>query len=112
QTLESLRLVDHIDAMMCVAVPGIVDQVIGDQRRTHRQGIDLGDQPARVIRKLDATVKHDLVAMQLCYDRTADLAGRTAKLKRAIRFGGYNAVSVFRALAIAGVIGLAILIGY
>lgn len=107
EMLDELRLVDHIDAMMSAVVPSIVDQLLGE-RRGERKMLDLGDQPARAARKQDATVKHDLMTLQMCYDRAADASSRTARLKRAIRFHALNVINIFRVLAVVfGVLGLA-----
>jgi len=98
EALDSLRLVDHIDGIMSAAVPALVDQVIGERAHDHRT-FDLGEQPWKVVRREDAATKHDLMTLQLCYDRAGDASARTPRLRKAIRHRSHNSLKVFQIFA-------------
>jgi hypothetical protein len=92
-TLEKLRqfqLVDHIDAMMSAIVPKIVDQA---PEHSHKR-----------FRQLDSSAKHDLMLLQICYDRPEEAATRTRRLKRALRLRSRNSIGWY--LWTAGIMGL------
>lgn len=98
EALDSLRLVDHIDGIMSAAMPALVDQALGE--RVHEQRtFELGDQPWKNLRKEDAATKHDLMTLQICYDRAADASTRTLRLRRAIRHRSHNSLKVFQIFA-------------
>ncbi len=78
EVLGQLRLVDHIDAILHVAVPNLVDALLG---RLTEPPQALGDQPERKLRNADAADKRDLLLLQALYDRD----GASAERGRAIR---------------------------
>lgn len=128
ETLKQFRLVDHIDAMMSSIVPKIIDQAVGDARGA--PGSNRGSSPgapgstpggplelggdknqAKRFRQIDPQAKHDLLTLQLCYDRPGVNITRTKRLKRAMRYrsanplGGYRwftGLAVLLTLAVAG----------
>jgi hypothetical protein len=110
-TLKEFALVDHIDAMMSAIVPKIVDQVLGDPRG--RDGIlEIEGSPAKRFRHIDAQAKHDLITLQLHYDRPEAGASRTQRLKRILHYRSKHLSRPYRALAIiTGIVALA-WIGY
>jgi len=91
-TLEKLRLVDHIDGLISVAVPDLVDSVLG---RTGEGHAELGDNAPTIARKLDRTTKQDWLILQALYDRPDQVNERHTTLRRALR---YHRISWIRPL--------------
>lgn len=91
ETLGKLRLVDHIDAILTLAVPALVDAMLKES--TVRAPVppvtfDLPDEPRKLIKKMDKQVRLDLLALQVAYDRPDVATGaevRTRRLRRALR---------------------------
>jgi len=81
--LAELRLVDHMDAILNAATSRIVDAVLED--REVEPPMDLGERPARALRRSDRSVRLDLMLLQAVYDRPERAAERTAHLRRRIR---------------------------
>ncbi|HVU63428.1 MAG TPA: hypothetical protein VHC70_05595 [Phycisphaerales bacterium] len=95
-TLGKLRLVDHIDAILTLAVPAIVDVLLKQHAARSTSGglppvtvtLPASDEPRKAIRKMDPSVRRDLLALQVAYDRPDVSAGaekRTQKLRNALR---------------------------
>lgn len=80
ECLSKLRLVDHIDAVLGVAVPMLVDAALGQPG-----DVALGDSPRRTLRSLPAPVRRDLLLLQAIYDRPIDAETRTNRLRRSLR---------------------------
>ena len=95
EALDSLQLVDHIDGILSAAVPALVDAMLGERSHEHTV-FELGEQPWKVLRKEDAATKHDLMALQICYDRAADASTRTRRLRTAIRHRSHNSLKIFQ----------------
>lgn len=68
--LEQVRLSDHQDAILSLAVTGLVDAIL-DQRVAHPQGaaVELGPQGRRVLRRLPRSVRADLAVLAALYDQ-------------------------------------------
>ncbi len=81
--LADLRLVDHMDAILNAAVSRIVDAVLEDHDA--ESALELGDRPARALRRSDRSVRLDLMLLQAVYDRPERATARTAALRRRIR---------------------------
>lgn len=108
------RLVDHIDAVLGLVVPRLIDGIVGKPAAgkapeppptptdTSTVSLDLGPDPRKVARKLDAAGKRDLLLLQTVYDRpdVADL--RTGKLRRILRVGLPSGLVLWNALAWLG----------
>jgi hypothetical protein len=90
-TLGKLRLVDHIDAIISLTVPALVDVLL--KETTVRTGtppvtITLPDEPKKIVKKMDAQTRRDLLVLQTAYDRPDAPVGaeiRTRKLRRMLR---------------------------
>jgi hypothetical protein len=93
-TLGKLRLVDHIDAILSLATPAIVDALL--KQNSVRSGpppvtitFPAGmEEPRKAIKKMDAQVRRDLLALQVAYDRPDATTGaeiRTRKLRNSLR---------------------------
>ncbi|HED54032.1 MAG TPA: hypothetical protein ENJ00_07500 [Phycisphaerales bacterium] len=100
ESFGRLRLVDHIDAILMRAVPGVVDAVIGET--ASGRSADLGEQVRRRARALDPTSKRDLLLLQALYDRPDNAHQRTGKLRRALRLGLPRSVLLWNVLAFGG----------
>ncbi len=81
RVLSGFRLVDHLDAILHVAVPNLVDAVLG---RLTEPPQALGEQPDRKLRSADLTDKRDLLLLQALYDRDGAGAERSRSLRRKI----------------------------
>ncbi len=83
-TLGRLRLVDHIDGILGLAVPRVVDAVLEQAQRPAEKAatIDLGPEVKRTARGLDRGHKLDLLALQAVYDRPAHAEERSRALRR------------------------------
>lgn len=110
ETIESIRLTDHMDGILAAAVPGIVDQLLGTLRGRPAP-LQPADDVAKRLRHLDRLTKRDLLMLQICYDRPDAAAQRTGPLKRALRYRSANASSGWKwgaltlgVLALAGII--------
>jgi len=105
ESLQKLRLVDHVDAILHLVTPRLVDAVLDPPPPTARPAspdvIDLGPDERKPARRLDAPSKNDLLLLQAIYDRPEAAHLRTQTLRRRLRLG----VSLG---AIAGAIALAI----
>ena len=83
QVLDGMRLVDHIDAMLSAAVPGVVDAVLGDARVGASR-----DQVWRVLRGSGMGIRNDLRILQAVYDRRQDQWMRGRSLQKRLRSRG------------------------
>lgn len=83
ETFKKLRQVDHLDALVTLVVPRMVDALLND--RSDEGALDLGSEPRRTARRLDAGLKRDLLLLQTLYDRPENADIRTRRLRRALR---------------------------
>ena len=84
ESLQKVRLVDHLDAVLHTVVPRLVDAVL----QTGGKGagfIELPEDPKRLLRRLDSTVRDDLLLLQTLYDRPDGAPRRTRLLRRRLR---------------------------
>ena len=80
---EAFRLVDHMDAMLAIAVDRIAAAMLHEGE--DRPAADLGDEPRKAARRWAVPLRHDLLLLQSLYD-PADVDGtRTARLRRILR---------------------------
>ena len=91
KALAEFRLIDHMDAVLGVVVPRIVDQLLGGLRG-RKPPLVIEDLTPKRLRHLDTATKRDLMMLQLCYDRPEAAAARTERLKRVLRFRSHNAL--------------------
>ncbi len=83
--LQKIRLVDHIDAILSLAVPRLVDSVL--QEGSGRNSLDLGVNPGKTVRGIDRAQRESLLLLQALYDRPDLAPMRTAPLRRRLRLG-------------------------
>ncbi len=111
-SLAKYRLVDHIDAVLTLAVPPIVDAILDNAGEVRGQAVTFapGPEPRKAARKWDKRVRQDLLVLQSVYDRhaTGDSAEhRTRRLRRALRLSAPIGHVVWTALAYLGWIPVA-----
>lgn len=81
ESLQKTRLADHLDAILHIMVPRVVDAVL---ETPSADPIDMPD--ARLARKkLDEQGRNDLLLLQTLYDRPAIAIDRTTRLRRRLR---------------------------
>lgn len=107
--LAKFRLVDHIDGVLCTVVPAIVDALLKsrpDPRSTPAAvPIELAEEPRKLVRKMDMTLRRDLLALQASYDRPETATGaedRTRRLRRLTRQSPPVSGMIWTALALLG----------
>ncbi len=120
KSLASMRLVDHIDAILSRSVTHLITDLFNSSQRHTNAGLpvnaaqqSLVDNPSplpsdalRRLRKAPHNLKRDLLLLQAIYDTADDAAKRTAILKKRIRFPRLSTLSFKRAwLLVAAWIG-------
>ncbi len=117
-TLKQLRLSDHIDGILAVAVPRLIDAVLDQPPRPMEAAglVDLGPLKTdgkRGLRGLSTGLKRDLLLLQAVYDRPVGAAERTLTLRR--RLGVRRAITGYIELALASLgwlVPLSIVVAY
>jgi hypothetical protein len=84
ESLQKMRLVDHLDAVAHAIVPRLIDAVLGVGGKG-AGFIELPEDPKRLVRRLDSTVREDLLLLQTLYDRPDEAPRRTRMLRRRLR---------------------------
>ncbi len=108
EALAKMRLPDHMDAVLSLIVPRIVDTMIkeGDAAPDAPGGgssaLDLGIEPRRTVRKLDTPSREELLLLQAVYDRAEGAERRTRKLRRVLRLPLPGRVWLWNTLAFGG----------
>lgn len=122
--LSRFRLVDHIDAMLSMVVPHLVDAILREHRdekspvvlELERRGENgKSDDPRRRARKMEMSYRHDLLLLQVVYDRAESGGGaeaRTRRLRRSLRIPPPVGSLVWTLLAYLGWLAPAGLIYY
>ena len=82
QAFARFRLVDHMDAILHLAVRRLVDGILDKESELHA---DLGDSPQRRLRKGHVELKRDLLLLQACYDKPETAHDWTQKLALMVR---------------------------
>ena len=100
KTLERIRLVDHIDAVLSIGAGRITNALLRDGRDP--PPANLGDDAPRRARRMNPSLKRDLLLLQAVYDQN-DLRGeRTSRLRRMLRLGAPMANRVWMVLMLLG----------
>ena len=100
ETLRRFALSDHMDAILHASTVRVVDALLEDPRGDAATGI--GREEVVALRRSAAAVKRDLMALQAVYDRPADGAGRTLRLRRLIRAPRARGRTMWDAIAALG----------
>ncbi len=96
ESLQKIRLVDHVDAMLHRAVPRVVDALLDE---AGPDPIDVPDA-ARIARRLSPEAKRAILTLQACYDRPSDAPNRTNRLRRRLRIWPSAAVFAQRVVLV------------
>ena len=110
KALDAWRLWDHMDAIMCLGVTELIDQVLSDADRSRKDDGNRID-PERV-KQLDRNDARDLLLLAACYDQstTSTFTGRFAQLRQRLGFSNWTA-SIDFYFAVAWSILVTIVIG-
>ena len=87
RVLDSWRLWDHMDSILCIGVTELVDAILNSE--TSDKGlVDKSD-----LKNLDRTAARDLLLLAACYDQSNDssFTGRWNRLRKSLRFGNLTA---------------------
>ncbi len=90
KSLKKLLLIDHIDGLLCAAVPPFVDRAISESAA------------ARDLRRAPAGTKRDLQLLAALYDKPEDADRRAAALRRRIATPWNLHRLLWRGLALSG----------
>jgi len=83
--LREVRLTDHLDGILSVSVAKVVDALL---KGSGDGTFSLGEAPIKKLKSGPISLRRDLVALQVVYDRDGDASERTRKLRRALGLGG------------------------
>ncbi len=110
KALDAWRLWDHMDAIMCLGVTELIDQVLSDEDRS--RGDDGNRIEAERVKKLDRNDARDLLLLAACYDQstTSTFNGRFAQLRQRLGFTNWTA-SIDFYFAIAWSVLVTVVIG-
>jgi hypothetical protein len=84
KVLESWRLWDHMDSILCLGVTDLVDRIVDGADRPASEAITTAQ-----VRSLDRTAARDLLMLAACYDQSTALSfsKRWNLLRRTLRYG-------------------------
>jgi len=107
--LAKLRLVDHIDAVLTLVVPAIVDALLKERPAPSGSPppapVELEGEPRKLVKKMERSVRQDLLVLQSVYDRPEQASGaedRTRRLRRLLRQLQPPSFFVWTVLALTG----------
>ncbi|MCB9845540.1 MAG: hypothetical protein H6811_06110 [Phycisphaeraceae bacterium] len=99
-TLKSIRLNDHLDAILSLAIGRIARGLLGESDEESAGEFDADS--IRAARRLDRAQRIDLLIAQAVYDTNGRAASRTSQLRRALRLGPPRSRWLWTALAAFG----------
>jgi hypothetical protein len=85
EALRRFRHLDHLDAILALVVPRVVESILATP--VPADPLDLGPDPRRTARRLPLPLRRDLLLLQAVYDRPDEAGSRTVLLRRALRLG-------------------------
>lgn len=97
---RKFRLVDHIDAMLAVAVDRITAALFNEA--PDRPAADLGEEAGKSARRMAAPLRHDLLTLQALYDPADSDGARAARLRRLLRLAPERGEVLWRLATVAG----------
>lgn len=106
--LEHIRLEDHQDAILSLAVTRLADALLGESAGD-QEPVELPEEVDRTIRQMPRQTRVDLAVLAAMYDqpRTGSLEGRWSRLRSRLRLGWRVPLVLMRHLA-TGLLLLAI----
>jgi hypothetical protein len=99
-SFKKFRLVDHMDAILAIAVDRVVAAIFGEGQ--DRPAADLGEEPAKAARRMASPLRHDLLILQAVYDPADTDGSRSSRLRRLLRLPPERREVVWRLLTVAG----------
>ncbi len=108
ESLQQIRLVDHIDGLLSVAVPELIDALV-DSHAEHR--INLGEDLKSTCKALEPAVRQDWVILQALFDRPDRAVENSRRVRKAVRFRKWSFVRPMRWLALILAIAFALGLG-
>jgi len=113
--LEMVRLEDHQDAILSLAVTSVVDAAVEEDLRPDA-AVDLGSDRSKKLRSLSRQKRLDLAVLAALYDQpgAGAIAPRWRALRSVLRLGRFPRMLLMRYLAIALTLAAAvtIILGY
>ncbi|MCZ6794015.1 MAG: hypothetical protein O7J95_10425 [Planctomycetota bacterium] len=108
ELLSRWRLWDHMDAILCLGVTRLVDEILSARRHAAGDDAALSVEP-RQLKALSSVERRDLLLLAALYDRTTSLPPKTRwqKLRRRVRFRGWSG----QWDRVLGVVGSALSVG-
>ncbi len=87
KVLESWRLWDHMDAILCLGVTDLVDRILEGTVRPAEEAVSL-----KAVRSLDRTSARDLLMLAACYDQStaSSFNRRWDSLRKSLRYGNLS----------------------
>lgn len=87
KVLESWRLWDHMDSILCLGVTELVDRILAGQQRPAAEAVS-----ADAARELDRSQARDLLLLAACYDQSTEssFTERWNSLRKAVRYGNLS----------------------
>lgn len=86
-SFETIRLVDHIDALLHLAIPRLVDAILSNG--VAAGAVDLPTEskrtPRQRVRRWAPALKRDLLLLQAVYDRPSEAEDRARELRSVLR---------------------------
>lgn len=84
KVLESWRLWDHMDSILCLGVTDLVDRILAGQDRPASEAVS-----TQAARSLDRTSARDLLMLAACYDQSTSSSfnKRWNSLRKSVRYG-------------------------
>lgn len=95
--LQQFKLMDHIDGLLSIAVPDLVDSALAKTSEGH---VELGEDASSIIRKMDYSTRNDWRILQALYDRPDQVHERDNLLKKALRYRRISWVNPLRKLTL------------
>ncbi len=108
KVLDSWRLWDHMDSILCIGVTDLVDRIL----RNEGDGSTGPRIDASALKNLDRTSARDLLMLATCYDQSSasSFTDRWSSLRKRLRYGNLSAkwpivlavISFIASLALVG----------
>lgn len=111
RVLDAWKLWDHMDAILCLGVTGLVDRILGCESRPGGN-VD-GPIDADRLQRLDRTAARDLLLLATCYDQStaSTFSDRWTQLRRKLHFRNLAAYWD-QALAVVWTLAVLLLVGW
>lgn len=85
ESFQKIELADHMDALLCLIVPGIVDAMLGHRSASVHASAVFSEVTKQQIRSLDQPMREDVLLLQTVYDHPSHADARTLALGKLLR---------------------------